>query len=122
MPNILVEKIAINLHRRYRAMYKALHESALTESVWGNRCSGAHDHGWNHCTNKEYFRRRAARTLRIELDKAMHGDRAYVLAQQIIGTLEFHGVNFSGHRVDAAMALAKHIQAIYQEALNARNV
>lgn len=56
-----VEQLAEELHRFYRAAFKALHKKT---NVWGeevnhfNNCPG-HDHGWSHCNKKEYFRKRA---------------------------------------------------------------
>lgn len=43
-----VEYLAEELHKTYRAACKANHAH-----------SGKHDHGWQNCQSKDYFRRRA---------------------------------------------------------------
>lgn len=48
----LVEAIAQQLHKEYRAAHKALSES-----------KHRHDHGWTFCHNKNYFLKRAERML-----------------------------------------------------------
>ncbi len=48
MKEELVEAIAQQLHREYRAAHKALSESPHR-----------HDHGWTFCHNKHYFLKRA---------------------------------------------------------------
>lgn len=52
---INIEQLAEELHKFYRAAFKALHHGASDMP-----CSGSgHDHGWDHCNKKAYFRRRA---------------------------------------------------------------
>src|SRR5271157_2400731 len=56
--NERVEQLAKDMHRHYRAAFKALHEPASIVS-----CGGNHDHGWEHCHGKRYFRQRAVKEL-----------------------------------------------------------
>lgn len=51
-----VEYLAEQLHREYRAAFKALHKGERSR----------HDHGWEHCHRKNYFLRRADRWLATE--------------------------------------------------------
>ena len=49
-----LEVLAEELHKFYRAAFKALHSASCFI-----KCSGAHDHGWSHCNKKKYFLNRA---------------------------------------------------------------
>jgi nucleoid-associated protein YejK len=55
--NEVVEQLAKDLHRHYRA----------GEKVLGLHGSLAHDHGWDACSKQKYFRQRAVRELRGKL-------------------------------------------------------
>ena len=55
---INTEQLAEELHKFYRAAFKAMTKMGLA-----SRTSLAqpmsHDHGWSHCNKKKYFLRRA---------------------------------------------------------------
>jgi hypothetical protein len=57
------ERLAIELHRQYRAAEKAMNRAKL---VWrkGKQIPNPnlllHDHGWTACGKQKYFRKRAA--------------------------------------------------------------
>lgn len=52
------EQLAEELHKFYRAAFKALH--GTTRPIGQFQCDApGHDHGWDHCNKKQYFRRRA---------------------------------------------------------------
>jgi len=68
-----VELLASQLHREYRAAFKALHSgrgsllSLSTTRTWMSMCSKSrtgccdeHDHGWTKCHRQKYFLHRAA--------------------------------------------------------------
>jgi hypothetical protein len=64
------EYLAEQLHREYRAAFKALHSGrgsfmgvGRVVSKQGTGCRSQHDHGWEHCHRKDYFLRRAKRIL-----------------------------------------------------------
>lgn len=65
-----VESLAEQLHREYRAAFKALHSGrgsfmGVGRVVSkGTGCHSQHDHGWEHCHRKDYFRHRAERLFR----------------------------------------------------------
>jgi hypothetical protein len=48
----LLEQLAVELHRHYRAADKAMHGA------------NKHDHGWDRCPRKTYFLKRAALIVR----------------------------------------------------------
>ncbi len=50
----VAERLAIELHRQYRAAEKALNGPRSGEEL-----PLAHDHGWEHCNKKAYFTKRA---------------------------------------------------------------
>jgi hypothetical protein len=50
----VAERLAVELHRQYRAAEKALNGPRSGEAL-----PLAHDHGWEHCNKKQYFRKRA---------------------------------------------------------------
>ena len=50
----VVEMLAEELHKQYRAAFKALHRPS------GTRYLNEHDHGWLACHKRTYFLRRAA--------------------------------------------------------------
>jgi hypothetical protein len=56
----VAERLAVELHRQYRAAEKALR---CTDEV-GKRPYWQHDHGWQGCHRKEYFIQRAERIIR----------------------------------------------------------
>lgn len=52
------EKLAEELHKCYRAAFKSLH--GTVRPIGQFQCDApGHDHGWEHCNKKQYFRRRA---------------------------------------------------------------
>ena len=60
------EKLAEELHKLYRAAFKALHSGkgsfmgvGKVQSKAGSGCHNGHDHGWSHCNKKKYFLNRA---------------------------------------------------------------
>lgn len=54
-----VDALAAQLHKDYRAMVKAMHRG-----VFGRTADlKMHDHGWQACHKKAYFRQRAERQL-----------------------------------------------------------
>lgn len=59
----VIDELAIELHRQYRAAEKALNR---TKTVWrkGKQIPNPnlllHDHGWSACGKHKYFRKRAA--------------------------------------------------------------
>jgi hypothetical protein len=55
-PSPVTELLAQQLHREYRAAEKA----CRCTDVAGERPYYQHDHGWEGCHKKQYFRRRAA--------------------------------------------------------------
>jgi len=67
-PKPIVELLAEELHRNYRAAEKALNKEAKT--VWRagvqvtNTNRLLHDHGWASCGKQAYFRKRAAELIR----------------------------------------------------------
>jgi hypothetical protein len=67
--NEVVEQLAMDIHRHYRAAFKALHTGRNVPGQVGlpHNCIHEHDHGWTTCHNKKYFRQRAARELRGKL-------------------------------------------------------
>lgn len=64
-----IEQLAEELHKFYRAAFKALSVHGeypdMTES-----CKG-HDHGWSHCNKQKYFQNRA-RILMEALKKGLY--------------------------------------------------
>jgi hypothetical protein len=58
----VIENLATELHRQYRAAEKAMNR---TKKVWRkgkqipNHNLLLHDHGWSSCGKREYFRKRA---------------------------------------------------------------
>lgn len=72
---IRVEALAEELHKTYRAAFKAFHNETvqdhmksidhLTGALYGgsHACTKDHDHGWSHCNKKKYFRSRAQKLL-----------------------------------------------------------
>lgn len=56
----LIIATAEELHKTYRAAFKALHQGG-TRFVDGTGCSAEHDHGFSSCGRKPYFLRRAVR-------------------------------------------------------------
>lgn len=68
-----VEDLARFMHANYRAAFKALHQGG-TQFVDGTgckdeHCKDEHDHGWQACSSKKYFRNRARRILGAPLPK-----------------------------------------------------
>jgi hypothetical protein len=60
--NERVEQLAMDMHRHYRATFKALHR--IKRQIGQFQCDAPnHDHGWQECSNKKYFRQRAVREL-----------------------------------------------------------
>lgn len=65
--NWIEEALAEQLHKEYRAAFKALHSGrgsfmGVGRVVSkGTGCHSQHDHGWEHCHRKDYFLRRARR-------------------------------------------------------------
>lgn len=58
-----IEQLAEELHKFYRAAFKALH--GTTRPIGQFQCDApGHDHGWSHCNKKKYFLRRAEILLR----------------------------------------------------------
>lgn len=57
----VAELIAQELHRNYRAAFKALHTGRNKPGSIGapKNCTSEHDHGWDTCGKKDYFRGRA---------------------------------------------------------------
>lgn len=59
----VIDELAIELHRQYRAAEKALNRA---KTVWrkGKQIPNPnlllHDHGWSACGKQKYFRKRAA--------------------------------------------------------------
>lgn len=99
--NARIERLAKELHRHYRAGEKAL----------GLHSWKIHDHGWDGCHRQKYFRQRAVRELRRDVDK----NRATHLASHIITTLEYIGVDFSGHKLTSLLEVAMHVEDIMRE-------
>jgi hypothetical protein len=69
----IVEALAEQLHKEYRAAFKALHSGrgsfmgvGRVVSKDATDCRSQHDHGWAHCHRQKYFRRRAERWLAAE--------------------------------------------------------
>jgi len=65
--NPVVKQLAAQLHREYRAAFKALHSGCgsfmgvgRVRSKNGTGCHNEHDHGWTKCHRQKYFLRRAA--------------------------------------------------------------
>jgi len=58
-PSPVTEQLAQQLHREYRAAEKALR----CTDVAGERPYLQHDHGWEGCHKKQYFRQRASRLM-----------------------------------------------------------
>jgi hypothetical protein len=65
--NPVIEMLASQLHREYRAAFKALHSGrgsfmgvGRVRSKSGTDCLSEHDHGWTKCHRQKYFLRRAA--------------------------------------------------------------
>jgi hypothetical protein len=54
-PSDKVEMLAHELHKDYRAAFKAMHSGGLVHTSTAQ----GHDHGWMHCNRKNYFRKRA---------------------------------------------------------------
>lgn len=68
----IVEQIAKQLHKEYRAAFKSQHSGTGTfmgvgriTNKTGSGCRNEHDHGWDSCHHKPYFLKRAGR---LELD------------------------------------------------------
>jgi hypothetical protein len=63
----LVEMLAAELHRQYRAAEKAMNRA---KTIWRggvqipNPNRLLHDHGWSSCGKRDYFRKRAALIMR----------------------------------------------------------
>jgi hypothetical protein len=51
-----VEQLAKLLHKEYRAGHATLADNSSSDL-----CNGQHDHGWEACHRKDFFRHRAAR-------------------------------------------------------------
>lgn len=54
-----IEQLAEELHKFYRAAFKALRPRVIRIPDEGYLAISSHDHGWDHCNKKDYFRRRA---------------------------------------------------------------
>lgn len=61
---IAIEFRAAQLHRDFRAASKALLPRFIEGAYHDSRPAFAHDHGWEACHRKKYFRQRAVRQLR----------------------------------------------------------
>lgn len=95
-----IEALAKNLHRHYRAGEKAL----------GLRGSNGHDHGWDACSKQRYFRQRAVRELRGDVDR----NQATAIAEKINASLEFIGVDFTMRNFAALVETTKHVEELIQ--------
>lgn len=98
--NRQVETLAKNLHRHYRAGEKAL----------GLHGSNGHDHGWDACSKQKYFRQRAVRELRGDVDH----NQATAIADKLNTSLAFIGVDFTGRRLSALLETTKHVTELIQ--------
>ncbi|VVB51710.1 Uncharacterised protein [uncultured archaeon] len=58
-----IEHVAQQMHKDYRAAFKALHRGGLVHTSTAQ----SHDHGWSNCHRKQYFLRRARKRLEGEL-------------------------------------------------------
>lgn len=60
-----IEMRAEQMHRDYRAAFKALHVGRNRPGHVGapKNCIPEHDHGWAKCHKRNYFRRRAKRQI-----------------------------------------------------------
>jgi hypothetical protein len=61
---IEVEFLAAKLHRDFRAASKALLAHHIGGAYHDSSPATQHDHGWESCHRKKYFRQRAARQLK----------------------------------------------------------
>lgn len=52
---------------------------------------------------------------RIQREVPTNYTRAELLASQIIATLEFIGIDFTGYKISAQLEVTKHVQAIMRE-------
>lgn len=66
-----VEDLAEQLHRDFRAAFKALHTGRNKPGHIGvpKNCINEHDHGWSKCHRKNYFRHRAQRQIETKRAK-----------------------------------------------------
>jgi len=96
----VVERLAVELHRQYRAAEKAL--NTADNALYGHTTPVTlrHDHGWAGCHRQKYFLKRAAQVIRhsgIEspatLDEAEQALDATVLLRrlQVEGKVPFDG-------------------------------
>ncbi len=58
----VVERLAVELHRHYRAAEKAFNTTDGT--LEGKVLKLRHDHGWGGCHRQKYFLKRAGRVIR----------------------------------------------------------
>ncbi len=66
------ELLARELHRQYRAAFKALHTGRNKSGSIGapKNCIAEHDHGWDACGKQTYFLRRANLMVKRASDRA----------------------------------------------------
>ncbi len=62
----VVERLAVELHRQYRAAETALNGPDRTDTVPALKdgVTLRHDHGWEGCHRQKYFLKRAGRVIR----------------------------------------------------------